>query len=165
MRLSQACKNQWAHLMAEVMPQERVCCSSSAGLFDKPYSLAAWLQPCVPGLAHQSHPAWRHLNIRHVPILLSPPFRMHGLHVQASTGGECCPCRSETTLQQGAALQGDVYTSGVRTALHCAQGDARDWALMYTSVAVFVFMAMQMFRVYAYWYYAAGLRPLVQTFR
>ena len=44
------------------------------------------------------------------------------------------------------------------------QGDARDWALMYTSVAVFVFMAMQMFRVYAYWYYAAGLRPIMQTF-
>ena len=49
-QLSQACKNQWAHLMAEVMPQERVCCSSSAGLFDKPHSLAAWLQSCVPGL-------------------------------------------------------------------------------------------------------------------
>lgn len=44
------------------------------------------------------------------------------------------------------------------------QGDAKDWALMYTSVAVFVFMAMQMFRVYAYWYYAAGLRPIMQTF-
>lgn len=44
------------------------------------------------------------------------------------------------------------------------RGDARDWALMYTSVAVFVFMAMQMFRVYAYWYYAAGLRPIMQTF-
>ena len=46
----------------------------------------------------------------------------------------------------------------------CLQGDARDWALMYTSVAVFVFMAMQMFRVYAHWYYAAGLRPIMQTF-
>lgn len=44
------------------------------------------------------------------------------------------------------------------------QGDARDWALMYTSVAIFVFMAMQMFRVYAFWYYAAGLRPIMQTF-
>ncbi|CAL5221040.1 g3163 [Coccomyxa viridis] len=44
------------------------------------------------------------------------------------------------------------------------RGDAKDWALMYTSVAVFVFMAMQMFRVYAYWYYAAGLRPIMQTF-
>ena len=46
----------------------------------------------------------------------------------------------------------------------CLQGDARDWALMYASVAVFVFMAMQMFRVYAHWYYAAGLRPIMQTF-
>jgi hypothetical protein len=57
------------------------------------------------------------------------------------------------------------YTSPeLSTALLCMQGDARDWALMYTSVAVFVFMAMQMFRMYAYWYYAAGLRPIVQTF-
>ena len=71
---------------------------------------------------------------------------------------------SETTSQCGAVLQGGVYTSGVRTALHHTQGDARDWALMYISVAVFVFMAMQMFRVYAYWYYAAGLRPIMQNF-
>jgi hypothetical protein len=45
----------------------------------------------------------------------------------------------------------------------CAQGDARDWALMWTSVAIFVYMAMHMYRLYAHMYYAAGLRPIMQT--
>ena len=45
----------------------------------------------------------------------------------------------------------------------CAQGDARDWALMWTSVAIFVYMAMHMYRLYAHMYYAAGLRPIMQS--
>ncbi len=57
-----------------------------------------------------------------------------------------------------------ALVAGAEAIEYPVQGDAKDWALMYTSVAVFVFMAMQMFRVYAYWYYAAGLRPIMQTF-
>lgn len=44
------------------------------------------------------------------------------------------------------------------------QGDARDWALMWTSVAIFVYAAMHMYRLYAYAYYSMGLRPLAQVF-
>jgi hypothetical protein len=46
----------------------------------------------------------------------------------------------------------------------CAmQGDARDWALMWTSVAVFVYMSMHMYRLYAYAYHSMGLRPILQS--
>lgn len=40
------------------------------------------------------------------------------------------------------------------------QGDARDWALMWTSVAIFVYASMHLYRLYAYAYYSLGLRPL-----
>ncbi|KAK9798925.1 hypothetical protein WJX73_001545 [Symbiochloris irregularis] len=42
-------------------------------------------------------------------------------------------------------------------------GDTRDCLLMSASTAVFVLLAMQLFRVYVYLYYAAGLRPLIDV--
>lgn len=35
---------------------------------------------------------------------------------------------------------------------------------MWTSVAIFVYAAMHMYRLYAYAYYSMGLRPLAQVF-
>jgi len=43
----------------------------------------------------------------------------------------------------------------------CAQGDVRDVALMSVSIVVFVWAAAMLYRVYAFSYAAAGLRPLV----
>lgn len=42
-------------------------------------------------------------------------------------------------------------------------GDSRDWFLMSASTAIFVYLAMEMFRVYLYLYHAAGLKPLVDV--
>lgn len=45
------------------------------------------------------------------------------------------------------------------------QGDARDWALMWTSIAIFVYASMHLYRLYAHVYYSLGLRPLIQVLR
>ena len=44
------------------------------------------------------------------------------------------------------------------------QGDVRDVALMSTSIVIFVWAAAMLYRLYAYSYNAAGLRPLIQMF-
>ena len=40
----------------------------------------------------------------------------------------------------------------------------RDVALMSTSIVIFVWAAAMLYRLYAYSYNAAGLRPLIQMF-
>lgn len=45
------------------------------------------------------------------------------------------------------------------------RGDARDWALMWTSIAIFVYASMHLYRLYAHVYYSLGLRPLIQVLR
>ena len=42
----------------------------------------------------------------------------------------------------------------------CVQGDNRDMALMAVSIAVLVYLSMNMYNMYAMLYYAAGLKPL-----
>ncbi|BDA47682.1 hypothetical protein COCOBI_10-5330 [Coccomyxa sp. Obi] len=43
------------------------------------------------------------------------------------------------------------------------RGDARDWALMWTSIAIFIYASMHLYRLYAHVYYSLGLRPLIQV--
>lgn len=40
------------------------------------------------------------------------------------------------------------------------EGDFMDWTLMVLSIVVFTYIAMQLYKMYAYWYYAAGLQPM-----
>lgn len=56
------------------------------------------------------------------------------------------------------------YCHAPHLAARCMlQGDARDWALMWTSIAIFVYTAMHAYRLYAHMYYSMGLRPILHT--
>ena len=49
--------------------------------------------------------------------------------------------------------------------MHVMQGDIRDQTLMALSLAVLVLFSMQLFRVYAHLYNAAGFRPIREMLR
>lgn len=57
------------------------------------------------------------------------------------------------------------YWSLLTAYMHFMQGDIRDQTLMALSLAALVLFSMQLFRVYAHLYNAAGFRPIREMLR